>query len=331
MDGAVVGEITNDLNTPMESSPLNGIGNSHHHFTATLKSPPAAASARPDSASVPLKTVPAYSVPQKLRVITIGAGFSGLIFAHKLRYEFPELEKMIQHTIFEARHDVGGTWLANTYPGVRCDVPSHIYSFPFEPNPNWDSLYSSGPEIEKYIKQTVQKWDLDRDIQFNSRVTRACWREAIGRWEIQVEHNGSCRTEYAHILISAQGVLNSWNWPQITGLQNFAGHKVHSAAWDPSYDFSQKRVAIIGNGSSAIQILPSLAKLSGTTIFSFQRSPTWIIPDINPGNILNAKADSGVPDYTEQEKESFRSDSGKLLEYRRKLHHFSHKSFKIVS
>lgn len=277
-----------------------------------------------------LRNIPAYSTPSKLRVVTIGAGFSGLIFAHKLRYEFPEMESMVDHTIFEARGDVGGTWLVNTYPGVRCDVPSHIYGFPFDPNPDWEYLYSSGADIEAYIRRTVKKWDLDRDIKLNTRVLVAQWRSDMGQWEVEVEHNGSKRIEHAHVLISGQGVLNTWNWPDIPGLQDFKGLKVHSASWDSSYDFSHKRIAVIGNGSSAIQILPSLAKLPGTSMFSFQRSPTWIIPDINPGNLLGSGSPNDGPDYTEADREEFRRNPEKLYQYRKGLHHFSHKSFRMV-
>lgn len=277
-----------------------------------------------------LRKIPAYSMPDKLRVVTIGAGFSGLIFAHKLRYEFPEMESMIDHTIFEAHKDVGGTWLVNTYPGVRCDVPSHIYGFPFDPNPDWDDLHSKGADIEAYIQRTVKKWNLDRDVQFNTRAVAAYWRSQLGRWEIEIECDGSKRTEYAHVLVSGQGVLNAWNWPDIPGLKDFNGHKVHSASWDWSYDFSHKRVAIIGNGSSAIQILPSLAKLPGVSIVSLQRSPSWIIPDINPGNLLVRGSQDDGPDYTEADKERFRRSPEELYQYRKRLHHFSHKSFKMV-
>ena len=156
--------------------------------------------------SVPLFKQYAYT-PRKLRVITIGAGFSGLIMAHKFQHRFPELQEYVQHTIFEARKDIGGTWLVNTYPGVQCDVPAHIYAFPFDPNPNWSKFYSSGPEIQEYIKRTVEKWNLDRDVQLNTRVTEARWIEQKGQWKVTVESEGVSREEFCEILISAQGVL----------------------------------------------------------------------------------------------------------------------------
>lgn len=156
--------------------------------------------------SIPLNTEYAYK-PRKIRVVTIGAGFSGLLMAHKIQHRFPELQEFVDHTIYEARSDVGGTWLINNYPGVQCDVPSHIYAFPFDPNPNWSRFYSSGAEIEEYIKSTVEKWNLDRDIQLNTKVTGATWDEDTGRWNLTVEHNGEQREDYCDVLISAQGVL----------------------------------------------------------------------------------------------------------------------------
>jgi cation diffusion facilitator CzcD-associated flavoprotein CzcO len=156
--------------------------------------------------AIPMNPEYAFT-PRKLRVVTIGAGFSGLLMAHKFQHRFPELQEYVQHTIYEARSDVGGTWLINSYPGVQCDVPSHIYAFPFDPNPNWSHFYSSGPEIQEYIKNTVKKWNLDRDLELNTKVVGAVWEEDSGRWKLTVEKDGNQREEYCDILISAQGVL----------------------------------------------------------------------------------------------------------------------------
>ena len=156
--------------------------------------------------TIPMSTDYAYT-PRKLRVVTIGAGFSGLLMAHKIQHRFPELQRYVEHTIFEARNDVGGTWLINTYPGVQCDVPAHIYAFPFDPNPEWSKFYASGDEIQNYIKRTVKKWTLDRDIQLKTKVVGAWWQEDEARWKLAVEHEGVERDVYCDILISAQGVL----------------------------------------------------------------------------------------------------------------------------
>ena len=176
--------------------------------------------------SIPMDDKLAFTA-RKLRVITVGAGFSGLLMAHKFQHRFPEMDRTVDHTIFEKRGDYGGTWLANTYPGVQCDVPSHIYvrsflhckkralltkpcapqAFPFDPNPNWSRFYSSGAEIQQYILNTVEKWNLDRDVQLNTEVTKAVWEATRGQWKVTVEHCGQSRDEWADVLISGQGVL----------------------------------------------------------------------------------------------------------------------------
>lgn len=134
---------------------------------------------------------------------------------HKFQHRFPELRDIVEHKIFEALDDVGGTRFVNTYPGVQCDVPAHIYSFPFDPNPDWERFYASGADILAYIKATVKKWNLDRDLYLNTRVVGARWLEDQGQWRVTVEHEGKQRDEYCHVLISAQGVLVHENWPPI--------------------------------------------------------------------------------------------------------------------
>lgn len=147
--------------------------------------------------------------PRKIKVFTIGAGFSGLLMAHKFQHRFPEMQEIVDHTIFEAHHEVGGTWLVNNYPGVQCDVPAHIYAFPFDPNPEWTRFYASGAEILEYFKKTTKKWNLDRDLQLNTKVVGARWHESEGMWEVELENTRSeeLRKEWCHVLISGQGVL----------------------------------------------------------------------------------------------------------------------------
>ena len=147
--------------------------------------------------------------PRKIKVFTIGAGFSGLLMAHKFQHRFPEMQDFVDHTIFEAHHEVGGTWLVNNYPGVQCDVPAHIYAFPFDPNPEWTRFYASGAEILDYFKKTTKKWNLDRDLQLNTKVVGAKWHESEGMWEVDLENTRreERRREWCHVLISGQGVL----------------------------------------------------------------------------------------------------------------------------
>lgn len=193
---------TNVVSTPNDShvmNAINGVSASKYDINGHSDSDFS-------SHSIPLNQEYAFT-PRKLRVVTIGAGFSGLLMAHKFQHRFPEIQAYVQHTIYEARSDVGGTWLINSYPGVQCDVPAHIYAFPFDPNPNWSHFYSSGEEIQTYIKNTVKKWNLDRDLQLNTKVAGALWEEDSGRWKLTIEKDGKQREEYCDILISAQGVL----------------------------------------------------------------------------------------------------------------------------
>ncbi len=147
--------------------------------------------------------------PRRIKVFTIGAGFSGLLMAHKFQHRFSEMEEIVDHTILEAHHEVGGTWLVNNYPGVQCDVPAHIYAFPFDPNPEWTRFYASGAEILEYFKKTVKKWNLDRDLQLNTKVVGAIWHDSEGMWEVELENTRTeeKRKEWCHVLVSGQGVL----------------------------------------------------------------------------------------------------------------------------
>jgi cation diffusion facilitator CzcD-associated flavoprotein CzcO len=209
------------------SVPVNGI---KHASVTTVEVEP---SEQPKRAAVPVELADSpfalrdqYGyTPRKVKVFTVGAGFSGLLMAHKFQHRFPEMQDIVEHTIFEAHSDVGGTWLVNNYPGVQCDVPAHIYvsslgfhhglvltgtmtkAFPFDPNPNWDRFYANGADILAYIKRTVKKWNLDRDLQLNTRVLSAAWQEEKGQWKVTLEHEGKQRDEYCDVLISAQGVL----------------------------------------------------------------------------------------------------------------------------
>jgi len=202
--------------------------NGSHEMDVSPSTTPASKKQGPAINDIPLNEVPAYTPGKKLRVVTIGAGYSGLTLAHKLRHQHPEMEALVDHTIYEARHEIGGTWLVNTYPGVVCDVPSHIYvsvsppavstqssrlispvgqAFPFDPNTDWDFFYSSGPEIWKYMRGIVDKWNLDRDVKLNHRVIGAYWQEDSGQWKVEVQHGEEKFEDFADILISGQGFL----------------------------------------------------------------------------------------------------------------------------
>ncbi|PNH48275.1 hypothetical protein VD0004_g180 [Verticillium dahliae] len=277
----------------------------------------------------PFKLSSEYAyTPRKIKVITIGAGFSGLLMAHKFQHRFPEMRDIVEHKIFEARSEVGGTWFVNDYPGVQCDVPAHIYAFPFDPNPDWSRFYASGPDILAYIKATVKKWNLDRDLHLNTKVVDAIWQEDSGQWQVTVEHEGVRRVEHCHVLISAQGVLVHESWPEVPGLRDFKGHLTHSAAWEHNYDYAGKRIAVIGNGSSGIQVVPQMAKLPGTDVKNFIRGPAWVYYRAPPSKHLGRDDPDPNPRYTDDERKRFR-DPDFHLQHRKGIISRTNKSFYI--
>ncbi|KAL0633164.1 hypothetical protein Q9L58_007950 [Maublancomyces gigas] len=259
--------------------------------------------------------------PKKMRIITVGAGHAGLMMAYKMRHEV-KCESYVDHVIYEKNHDVGGTWLENRYPGIACDVPAHIYTFSWEPNPNWTEYYVGGDEIWHYIKDTSDKYDLARDVQFKSKVLEAIWNEPRGKWEIKIDQNGTIISDECDVFIDCSGALNKWNWPKIEGIENFKGHLVHSAKWDSGYDYTDKRVAVIGNGSSAIQIFPKLQKVAAH-ITNYMRGPTWISSGFSEELTPEGKNFK----YTEEQKAEFRDNPASLKKYRKDIEHAFNRFF----
>ena len=185
------------------------------------------------------------------RALIIGTGFSGLGMGIALQ------KQGVDFLILEKADDVGGTWRDNTYPGAACDVPSHLYSFSFEPKPDWRYVFSYQPEILDYLKGVTDKYGLRRYIKFNSHVTRAHWDDAEYRWHVFTE---SGQEYVAQFLISGAGALHIPSLPDIPGIDDFAGPAFHTAQWDHAVDLTGKRVAVIGTGASAIQVVPELVE-----------------------------------------------------------------------
>ncbi len=207
-----------------------------------------------------------------VQIAIIGAGFSGLGAAIKLTQRgFDDL------VILDRGQDFGGTWRDNTYPGAACDVPSHLYSYSFEQNPNWSRSYSHQPEIHRYINGVADKYSIAAKTRFRTEVTRAHWDEASLRWIIDTERDGEQAQFRAQFMIGAIGPLCEPNLPDIKGINDFGGKIIHTARWDSSYDFAGKRVAVIGTGASAIQVVPSLVK-KVSHLDVYQRTAPWIVP-----------------------------------------------------
>jgi cation diffusion facilitator CzcD-associated flavoprotein CzcO len=201
-------------------------------------------------------------------VAIIGSGFSGIGLAIRLRQEGVE-----DFVVLERNEGVGGTWWANTYPGCACDVPSHLYSFSFAPNPAWTRTYSRQPEIRAYLRRVVDEFGVSPHIRLSCEVTSARWDEDAARWQLETSQ-GPVR---AQVLVSGAGPLVDPKIPDFPGLERFEGPAFHSARWDHSVALRGKRVAAIGTGASAIQFVPSIAP-DVERLHVFQRTPPWVLP-----------------------------------------------------
>lgn len=204
-------------------------------------------------------------------VAIVGAGMSGLCIAAVLRRA-----GITDITILEKSGEVGGTWRDNTYPGLSCDIPSRFYQFTFAPKPDWSKFFSPGGEIAHYFRHLATDLDIRRHIRFGTTVTDA--RYESGRWRVLT----SCGDEItADFLVAATGILREPRLPDIDGLNNFRGPVMHSARWDHSVDLAGKRVAVIGTGSTGVQIVCGLEPLVAE-LKLFQRSAQWVVPVPNP-------------------------------------------------
>ncbi len=179
--------------------------------------------------------------------------------------------------ILEKADDIGGTWRDNSYPGCACDVPSHLYSFSFEPKADWSKLFSPQPEILEYLKGVTEKYGLRRYIRFGSLSDRATWDDSEYRWHVFTESGQEYVTQF---VISGVGALHIPRLPDIEGIDEFRGAAFHSAQWDHTVDLTGKRVAVIGTGASAIQIVPELVRRDAgvAEVQLYQRTPPWVMP-----------------------------------------------------
>jgi cation diffusion facilitator CzcD-associated flavoprotein CzcO len=206
--------------------------------------------------------------PREVRVAIIGAGFAGLGAAIRLKQA-----GITDFVLLERGNDVGGTWRDNSYPGCGCDVPSHLYSFSFAPNPNWSRAFSRQPEIEAYLQRCTDDYGLRRHTYLGADVSEARWDGSRKRWLVR-----STRGEVVcQVLIAAQGPLSAPAVPSLAGLETFRGTTFHSAGWNHDYDLRGKRVAVIGTGASSIQFIPQVqSRAAHLTVF--QRTAPWVMP-----------------------------------------------------
>ena len=204
-------------------------------------------------------------------VVVIGAGFSGLGAAIKL------VEAGVEDVVVLERADeVGGTWRDNTYPGAACDIPSVLYSYSFAPNPHWSRVYSGGPEILGYLRHLADRFGLRPRIRFGTTVTALAFDEDAGRWQVTTDRGEVS----ARAVVLAGGPLSTPGWPAIAGRETYRGHMIHSAAWDHDHDLTGQRVAVVGTGASAVQIIPEIVdRVEHLTVF--QRTAGWVVPRLD--------------------------------------------------
>jgi len=208
---------------------------------------------------------------EHVRVAVVGSGFGGLGAAVRLRRE-----GVTDFVVLERADSVGGTWRDNSYPGCACDVPSHLYSFSFAPHADWPRTFSGQQHIRAYLEQVTDVFRLRPHLRFNSEVKMMTWDNEQLRWEIET----SSGRLSADIVVSATGPLSDPRVPEIPGLDSFPGKVFHSARWDHDYDLRGKRVAMVGTGASAIQIVPAIQPEVGRLTL-FQRTPPWVMPRVD--------------------------------------------------
>ncbi|MGZ4734956.1 MAG: flavin-containing monooxygenase [Acidimicrobiia bacterium] len=225
----------------------------------------------------------------------IGAGMAGILSAIKLTEA-----GLTDFTIYEKSDSFGGTWRENTYPGLACDVPSHLYSYSFAPNPEWSHQFSPGPEIRSYFERVAHDHHLEERVRFGEEVTRC---ELVdGRWLIDT---ASGHHDEVDVVIAATGVLHHPRYPDIEGIDDFRGAIFHSSRWDHDVSIDGARVGVIGTGSTAVQIVGAIAdRVAHLSLF--QRTAQWILPQVNP-------------EITDEEKAEFREHPERLTELHESL------------
>jgi cation diffusion facilitator CzcD-associated flavoprotein CzcO len=265
-----------------------------------------------------------YSIPKivyndpstrPLRVLTVGAGVSGLLMAYQIQKQCQKVE----HVIYERNADLGGTWLENRYPGCACDIPSHAYTYPFALNPNWPRFFSYAPDIHAYLHRVAEVFGLRKYITFRTEVTRAEWQDEKGKWIVSLKQTGADGEvvkqwdEECDVFFYATGILNDFKWPDIPGLNSFKGRVIHTARWDEKYqkeEWAKDRVAVIGSGASSIQTVPTMQP-HVKHMDVFVRTGVWFVQIAN--NFGQNK------EYDAEEQEAFRRDPEVMVKHAKNI------------
>jgi cation diffusion facilitator CzcD-associated flavoprotein CzcO len=205
------------------------------------------------------------------RIVIVGSGFSGLGMAIRLLEDGER-----DFVVLERAGELGGTWRDNTYPGCRCDVPSHLYSFSFAPNPGWSSTFSPQQEILDYLRDVARRYGVLPQVRYHTELESAEWDEESSRWWLETSQGPMT----ADVVVLGQGPLSEPRLPDVPGIDSFEGKAFHSAQWDHDHDLDGERVAVVGTGASAIQFVPAIQPRVGS-LHIFQRTPPWVVPHPN--------------------------------------------------
>ncbi|KAF3052045.1 hypothetical protein E8E11_003889 [Didymella keratinophila] len=261
---------------------------------------------------------------RKVKVILMGAGASSLNFFKKAEEEMEELEMVC----YEKNNDVGGTWLENRYPGCACDIPSVNYQFSWKIK-LWSHYYSYAPEIWEYLKSIERENDFIRKyIKLQHQIEHVEWDDQAGLWRLKVRNliTDEVLDDSAEFFINAGGVLNNWKWPDIPGLKSFKGKLMHSAHYEEGYDLTNKRVAVIGAGSSGVQIVAAIQR-KVEHLYHWVRSPIWI----TAGFAQTWAGRNGANfQYSEEQLQFLRDNPKKYLEYRKQIENELNQRFKFI-
>ncbi|CAI7653527.1 unnamed protein product [Penicillium glandicola] len=274
--------------------------------------------------AIPRPAAAPVDYARPIKVICIGAGMSGILCGIRFQQRIPNL----QLTIYDKNDEVGGVWYENKYPGVTCDVPSHCFQYTFANNPNWSKFFSPGEEIAEYFQSVATKYDINRLIRFGHLFRSARWLEERSQWEITVERleDRLVFTDYCDVFIKATGNLNKWAWPKIPGLENFKGSLIHSANWKKDFDPTDRKVAVIGYGATAVQLVPAILP-QVKSMDHYVRGQAWI----SPAGYVAAdprKADTDIHNFehSQEERDKWAKDPNQYLQYRHQIENFVNKA-----
>lgn len=262
----------------VDSTTSNGTGNIYAQYgTAADENQPVVdydgpAAPETDATGYRIREEP-YGTKRHVRVVLMGAGASSLNFFKKAEEQMQNLKI----TCYEKNRDIGGTWLENRYPGCACDIPSVNYQFSWKIH-LWSHYYSFSPEIWEYLKNIERENDfINKYVKLRHQIERVAWDNDAGVWRFKVKNleTGEVIDDEAEFFINAGGVLNNWKWPDVPGLHDFKGKLMHSAAYEEGFSLEGKKVAVLGAGSSGVQIVASIQP-KVETLYHWVRSPIWI-------------------------------------------------------